>query len=414
MNEEKKPVPVSPWKGDFPMLDQTVHQNPLIYLDNAATTQMPEAAIGRLGAHYRCRHANVHRGSYSLGNAATARMEEVRALVRDFLHAEKEEEIIFTCGTTDSIAIAANGIRAQLKPGMAVLSTQLEHHSNYVPWQQICRQMGADFKVVPMNADGDLDLAVLEKMLKEQQVFLLAVTQVSNSTGTAVDLKEVTALAHRYGAQILVDGAQGVRHSVIDVQELDCDYYCFSAHKMMGPTGLGVLYGKEELLNKLTPLRFGGGMVEDVGQKDTTFAALPYRLEGGTPPIAEIDAFGESLSYFNEIGIKTIAQYEDELLEYLKRRLSEIEGIELLGDPKYRAGLVSFYSKTIHSYDIAAFLDQQGAAVRSGSLCAQPALHAFGIRSVVRVSPAFYNGREDIDRFFDALLKTISFFGKFA
>lgn len=411
---ENRLLPVSPWKNDFPMLEQTAYGRPLVYLDNAATTQMPEPAVRRLSRHYETEHANIHRGAHYFSSLSTEQVEEVRCAVRDFLHAEKEEEIIFTAGATDSAALVANGIREQIGPGDAVMATELEHHSNYVPWQEICRQTGARFLTVPVDADGDLDMEKAENLLKTNHVFLFAVTQVSNSVGTAVDVKSMAGLAHKYGAQLFVDGAQGVRHGEADMQELDCDYYCFSAHKMMGPTGVGILYGKEECLEKLLPLRLGGGMVDRVDAAGTTYAELPHRLEGGTPPIAEIIAFGASLEYLQSQGMDRIAAQEDALISYLESRLREREDIHILGNPAKREGLVSFYSCEVHSFDIAGMLDRQGVAVRSGSLCAQPALRSFGLETVVRVSPAFYNGKEDIDRFCSALDTAMRFFGSFS
>lgn len=395
------------WRADFPILEQKVYGKPLIYLDNAATTQMPYQVMDRLKKHYSCEHANVHRGIHFLSEQSTSAMEMARELTQRFLNAKYSEEIIFTQGTTDSIHLVSYGIMPYLNEMNGILVTQLEHHSNFVPWQQVCRQTGAPFYVCPA-LDGDVDMRTLEKYLKEEPVFLVAVTQVSNLTGTVTPLKEIISLAHQYGAQVLVDGAQGIRHVETDVEKLDCDYYCFSGHKLLAPTGIGVLYGKKACLEKLIPCRFGGGMVDIVEEDYSSWAPLPHRLEAGTPNISGIIGLGEAISYIKSHEAEKIYEYEAELLQYLQKKLEEIDCVHVLGHPKKRAGAISFYVDELHPYDIASMLDKAGIAVRSGSHCAQPALHSFGKEAAIRVSPAFYNTKEEIDIFCEYLKKIIA------
>ncbi|MCD8110813.1 MAG: SufS family cysteine desulfurase [Clostridiales bacterium] len=402
------------WRDDFPMLRQTAYGRPLIYLDNAATTQQPACVIRCMKEYSENRHSNIHRGAHYFSNLATTGVEDARKRVAAFLHANEPEEVIFTSGTTESISLAANGLRFQLGTGKAIISTQLEHHSDFVPWQQICRQTGSTFLTCSMDENGDLDLNRLEDLLRQHAVFLVAVTQVSNVTGAVTPIRDIISLCHRYGAKVLIDGAQGVRHEPCHVAETDCDFYAFSAHKMMGPTGVGVLYGKRELLELLEPLRYGGGMVDLVTEEETSFGSIPFRLEGGTPNIGGMIAFGECVRYLQEAGPETLAAYEDSLMAYLEKRLKEVEGIRILCHPKKRSGCISFVGERFHAYDIASFLDKQGIAVRSGNLCAQPLLARVGVSSVVRISPAFYNTYEEIDACIDALQKTISLLEKLA
>jgi len=401
-------------RDDFPMLRQTAYGRPLVYLDNAATTQQPDCVIRCMKDYFENGHSNIHRGAHYFSNLATTKVEEARKSVANLLHAAEPEEIIFTSGTTESISLVANGLRFQLKPGDAIISTQMEHHSDFVPWQQICRQTGSTFLTCPMDMHGDLDLNSLEELLKKHSVFLVAVTQVSNVTGAVNPVREIVNLCHRYDAKVLIDGAQGVRHEPCNVAEIDCDFYAFSAHKMMGPTGVGVLYGKRNLLEELEPLRYGGGMVDIVTEQETSYGDIPFRLEGGTPNIGAIIAFGECIRYLQEIGLDAIAAYEDSLMTYLEQRMKEVGGIRILCQPARRSGCISFVGERFHAYDIASFLDKQGIAVRSGNLCAQPLLTQAGVSSVVRISPAFYNTYEEIDACIDALDKTIGLLEKLA
>ncbi len=405
---EKSLLSSNPWRDDFPMLRQTAYGHPLIYLDNAATTQ-PSARVIRCMEDYMTnRHSNIHRGAHYFSSRATTDVEETRKRTASFLHAEEAEEIIFTSGTTESISLAANGLRGSLGPGDVILATQMEHHSNYVPWQQICRQTGSRFLTVPVRDDGDLDLDAMESLLCEHHVVLTAVTQISNVTGAVNPVKEIAALCHAHGSLVLIDGAQGVRHSPCDVTETDCDLYAFSAHKMTGPTGVGVLYGRRDILESLEPLRYGGGMVDVVTERETTFGSLPFRLEAGTPNISGIVAFGETIRYLEEAGTEALSAYESSLLSYLEERLRRVDGIRILFYPQKREGCISVVGDACHAYDLASFLDKQGIALRSGNLCAQPLLNCAGVDSVLRISPAFYNTGEEIDSCIEALERTIA------
>ncbi len=396
------------WRGDFPMLRQSAYGQPLVYLDNAATTQQPEQVIRRMEDYYANCHSNIHRGAHYFGNQATMRVEETREQAASFLHADDPADIVFTSGTTESISLAANGLRGRLGPGNAILSTQMEHHSNYVPWQQICRQTGSRFLTVPMDEAGDLDLDALEALLSEHPVVLTAVTQVSNVTGAVNPVKEIANLCHAHGSLVLIDGAQGARHLPCNVTETGCDLYAFSAHKMTGPTGVGVLYGRHDVLESLAPFRYGGGMVDVVTEQETTFGDLPFRLEAGTPNIGGIVAFGEAIRYLVEAGIETLSAYESALLAYLEDRLRHVDGVRILYHPQEREGCISVVGISCHAYDLASFLDKQGIAVRSGNLCAQPLLDKAGVDSVLRISPAFYNTTEEIDCCIEALERTIA------
>ncbi len=398
----------NPWRDDFPMLRQTAYGKPLIYLDNAATTQQPARVIRCMEDYIANRHSNIHRGAHYFSSRATMDVEETRKRTASFLHADEAEEIIFTSGTTESVSLSANGLRGRLCPGDVILSTQMEHHSNYVPWQQICRQTGSRFLTVPVDEDGDLDLDALEALLKEHHVVLTAVTQISNVTGAVNPVKEIAKLCHAHGSLVLIDGAQGVRHAPCMVTETGCDLYAFSAHKMAGPTGVGVLYGRRDVLESLEPLRYGGGMVDVVTERETTFGSLPFRLEAGTPNIEGIVAFGETIRYLEEAGMDALSAYESALLSYLEDRLNRVDGIRILYHPKKRESCISIVGNSFHAYDLASFLDKQGIALRSGNLCAQPLLNRAGVDSVLRISPAFYNTGEELDTCVDALERTIA------
>lgn len=404
------------WRKDFPILEQEIYGRPLVYLDNAATSQMPQQVLDRMAEHYHTEHANIHRGIHYLSEHSTQAVEDARRNVQVFIGAKKSEEIVFTQGTTDSIHLVSAGIAAQLRgmqtlPG--IVTTQLEHHSNYVPWQQICKQTGAPFFVCPAP-EGELDLRALEEILKTNRIRLVACAHISNLTGTVNPIKEVIALAHQYGAEILIDGAQGILHRPVDVQDLDCEYYCFSGHKMLGPTGIGVLYGKEECLKKLPPVRFGGGMVDIVTEEETTRGPLPHCFEAGTPNIAGIIGLGEAVRYLNDHDFDAMHAYEEEIFCYALEKIGQIEHIKILGNPKERAGAIAFTVDGAHPYDIASIIDKAGVAVRSGNHCAQPMLACLNETAAVRVSPVFYNTKEEIDILCDVLGKAISMLRKFA
>lgn len=396
----------NPWRDDFPILKQKAYGRPLVYLDNAATTQVPRQVLDRIVKHYTSEHANVHRGIHFLSSISTKAVEDARAKIASLLHAPSPDTIVFTQGTTDSIHLVCGGLAHLLDEHAGVLVTELEHHSNYVPWQQACLDRGAPFGVCPAE-DGVLDLQEMERLLAEGRYILLAIAQVSNLTGTVNPVREITAMAHRYGVRVLVDGAQGILHTGADMKQIDCDYYCFSGHKMLSPTGVGVLYGKKEALEALRPVRFGGGMVDLVTREETTFDQIPRRLEAGTPNISGIIALGAAAEYLRQQDPNHIRRYEAELIAYTEEKLRAVDHLHILGNPAHRAGAVSFTADGIHPYDIAAMTDKLGYAVRSGSHCAQPALRSLGVEHAVRVSPAFYNTPEEIDGFCEALERVI-------
>ena len=392
------------WRNDFPILNTEIYGHPLVYLDNAASMQLPQQVIRRIAEYYENEHANVHRGIHYLSETATASMEEARKRIAAFIRAKTPEQIVFTQGTTDSIHLVSAGIECGLRKRDAVIVTELEHHSNYVPWQQICDRSGAEFLVCPAK-DGELDRQWMHKALESHHVRIAAVTQVSNLTGTVTPLREIIDLAHRYGTEVLVDGAQGILHQGIDVSETDPDYYVFSGHKMLGPTGIGVLYGKRELLERIIPVRFGGGMVDRVQEEKTTWDPLPYRLEAGTPNISGIVGLGEAVQYLENHDVANMRIHEKDLLDHLITKLSAEEKIRFLGHPDQRAAVLSLAIEGIHPYDLACLLDKKGIAVRSGNLCAQPGLRSLGEDNAIRVSVAFYNTMEEIDFFYETLIQ---------
>lgn len=403
------------WRDDFPVLNQMIYKKKLIYLDNAATSQMPLQVMERLKRHYEKEHANIHRGIHYLSSVSTEEVESVRDLAEYFLQGVCSDNlpdsntgngmVIFTAGTTDSINLLASAYRESLRPGQGIMTTQLEHHSNYVPWQQACKLSGANFYVCP-SADGELDLDWMEQTLRTHTVALVAVAHVTNLTGTVNPIKTIVEMAHRYGADVLIDGAQGVFHRGVDVSEVGCDYYCFSGHKMLAPTGTGVLYGKKEKLEALKPVRYGGGMVDLVTQEKTTWASLPYCFEAGTPNIAGIIGLGEAIRYIKSHDFDAMRKQEDDLIAYLRKRLETIDGLQFLGHPKKQAGAVSFCIDNVHPFDLASIVDKYGVALRSGNLCAQPALSALGADKAIRISPAFYNTVEEIDVCVDVIRET--------
>ncbi|MBQ9270357.1 MAG: SufS family cysteine desulfurase [Oscillospiraceae bacterium] len=401
-------------RRDFPILGETVNGRNLVYLDNAATTQMPEPVLEKMCAHYRHDHANVHRGIHTLSERSTEEMEQARCIIQEFIGAEYPEEIIFTSGATDSINLLARSLSfGLLKPGDEILTTEMEHHANLIPWQEVARRCKAKLRIAPITASGDLDYGSFQQMLTAK-TRLVAVTGVSNVTGTVNDLSAIIRQAHMHGAWVLVDASQMMRHQVINVKALDCDFLCFSGHKMMGPTGTGVLYGKKALLEQLPPDRFGGGMVDEVRLKRASYGDLPYRLEAGTPNIAGIIGLGAAAWYLSGLGIEEIAKREKLLLTTAEAALRQRASVTILGEPQKRAGCISFNVQDGHCFDVARLLDQLGIAVRSGHHCAQPLLRAFGLDGAVRISPAFYNTTEEIIQTMDALDRCIRVFGKAA
>ena len=399
-------------RKDFPILNQKIYGHDLIYLDNAATTQLPTVVINDIVRHYTEENSNVHRGIHFLSERSTERMEETRSLVSKFLNADESGTIVFTSGATDSSNLVAQSyLKHRLHPGDVVLASELEHHSNFVVWQQLCKECGAKFRVIP-TIDGEVDMGAYRAMLNESVCFV-AITLVSNVTGTVVDVDEIAAEAHKHGAVVYVDSAQGMRHKKIDLSKQDWDFVGFSAHKMMGPTGVGCLYIRNSLKNEMHPYRYGGGMVDIVENDDTSFADVPSVLEAGTPNYSSIIAFGRAVEYINSIGLENIIEYESLLTEKLSDVLRSFPEVTILGTPKHRAGAVSFLVDKAHPYDIASILDKYGVALRSGSMCAQPILRKMGTDSVLRVSPAFYNTEEEIENFAIYLRKAIDFIKKY-
>lgn len=387
---------VSKWRRDFEILEKEVYGHRLAYLDNAATTQMPRSVRERIGAYYAHEHANVHRGVHYLSERATDALEKAREHTAAFIGAAHPEEVIFTSGATDSLNMIAAGLAHHIASESAVVVTDLEHHSNFVPWQRVCEARGAEF-LIWRSHDGVLALPDLEHLLSHHAVAVVCVTQVSNVTGTVAPLDEIVASAHRSGALVVVDGAQGVLHEGIDVTASDIDFYAFSAHKMLGPTGAGVLYGKRDLLDELEPSRFGGGMVDEVGDAHTTLGATPFRFEAGTPNIAGIIGLDAAISYLEDNDLGEMRRHEHSLMTHLSTTLENIDGVRILGHPERRGALMSFDVEGMHAFDVAFMLDKLGVAVRSGHHCAQPALRSLGVSSCVRASVAPYNDTSDID-----------------
>jgi len=396
-------------RRDFPILHQEVNGHPLVYLDNAATTQKPEAVIQAIVDYYRQDNSNVHRGAHTLADRATEKFEAARVKVAGLINAAEPRQVIWTRGTSESInLVAASWGRSQLKAGDRILVSAMEHHSNIVPWQMVAAEKGATVEAIPVDESGTLDLDALRSMLDER-VRMVACGHVSNALGTINPVEDIVRLAHSVGALCLIDGAQAISHWAVDVQALDCDFYVFSAHKMFGPTGLGVLYGKVELLNAMPPYQGGGEMIETVSFEGTTYNQLPYKFEAGTPDIAGVVGFGAAVDYLQAIDREAAARHEQDLLEYAEQRASETPGIKLIGTAVRKASVMSFLLEGTHPHDVGMLLDQQGVAVRTGNHCAQPIMDQFRIPGTVRASFSFYNTRADVDRLFEALDKARQF-----
>tara|TARA_Y100001968_G_scaffold55320_1_gene46532 strand:- start:2756 stop:3979 length:1224 start_codon:yes stop_codon:yes gene_type:complete len=391
-------------RKDFPILNTSINGNKLIYLDNAATSQTPNCVINSISDYYKNLNSNIHRGVHSLSQMATEKYEDTRKKFKSHFNAKSSSEIIFTSGTTHSINLVSSGFSKFLNIDDEIIVSQLEHHSNIVPWQMLCEKTGAKMKVIPMNNIGELDLNEFSKMLsaKTKVVF---VNHVSNALGTVNDIEEIIRLSHSVGAAVLIDGAQAVPHFNVDVTKLDVDFYVCSAHKFCGPTGVGILYGKEEWLNKLPPYQGGGEMIDEVSFEKTTYSELPNKFEAGTPNIAGVIASGIALDYINNIGLGNIKDYEDHLLNYATEKLLEIEGLKIYGESKDKTSVISFNIKNIHPYDIGSLIDNLGIAVRTGHHCAQPIMDFFNIPGTIRVSFCFYNTTREIDTLVDALKK---------
>ena len=401
------PFDVARLRQDFPVLERQVNGKALVYLDNAATSQTPRPVIEVFNDYYSRYNANIHRGLHTLADEATAAFEGTRETVRGFLNAPDARQIIFTRGTTEAINLVAHSWgRTNLVPGDEVLVSMLEHHSNIVPWQMLAQEIGFTLKVIPVDADGALDLTAYRELLNERTQ-LVAVNHVSNAFGTVNPVADMAAAAHQVGALILVDGAQAVPHQPVDVQAIDADFYAFSGHKVYGPTGVGVLYGKRALLDAMPPWQGGGEMIKTVSFDGSTFADIPHKFEAGTPAIAEVIALGRALEWVQSIGLGAIGQWEQTLLRQATRDISKIDGLRILGTAPQKAGVLSFVVEGAHSQDIGLLIDQLGIAIRTGHHCAQPLLNHFGVDATCRASFAAYNTREEVDTFIVALNRVI-------
>lgn len=392
-------------RSDFKILDQKVNNRPLIYFDNAATTQKPQMVIDAITHYYETINSNIHRGVHSLSQLATDQFEAARRTVQTFINAQHHHEVIFTRGTTESINLIASSFgKAFLQSGDEVLISEMEHHANIVPWQMICEEKGAKLKVIPFDFNGVLQVELLEKMITSKTK-IVAITHISNVLGTINPIKQIIEVAHSKGVPVMIDGAQAISHEKVDVQALDCDFYCFSGHKMYAPMGIGVMYGKEEWLNKMPPYQGGGEMISQVTFEKTTYNELPFKFEAGTPSVGDVLGLMKAIEYINHIGIEQIAQHEHDLLDYAMAQLNEIPEIQFYGLSPQKVAVISFNLGKIHPYDVGVILDHQGIAVRTGHHCAQPIMQKFQIPGTVRASFALYNTKEEIDNFIKALLQ---------
>ena len=391
-------------REDFPILSRTVNGKPLVYLDNGATNQKPQIVIDAIAKYYQEINANIHRGVHTLSQLATDAYEVSRGKIQTHINAKFAHEVIFTSGTTHGINAVANGFASLIQSGDEVLVSAMEHHSNIVPWQMLCEKTGAILKVIPMNENGELILAEYDKLLSNKTK-IVTVNHISNALGTINPIKYMIDKAHEFGAAILIDGAQAVPHLKPDVQDLDCDFYVFSGHKMCGPTGTGILYGKEAWLNKLPPYQGGGEMIKEVTFEKTTYADLPHKFEAGTPNIAGGIVLGTAVDYLNSVGFDNIQQQEKELVDYGTQRLLEIEGLKIFGTAKEKTSVISFNVGEIHPYDIGTIIDKLGIAVRTGHHCTQPIMDFFKIPGTIRASFSFYNTKEEIDVMVEAVKK---------
>lgn len=400
-------IDVNAIRQDFPILQTQVYERPLVYLDNAATTQKPKCVVEKIASNYYKENANVHRGVHFLSQVATEAHEAAREEVRKFINARHSHEVIFTRGTTESINLVASSFgRLKLQPGDEVIVSQMEHHSNIVPWQLL---PGVEVRPIPFAEDGTLLVDQLEGLINERTK-IVSVAHVSNTLGSVNPVKQIIAIAHAHNIPVLVDGAQGVPHTKVDVQDLDADFYAFSGHKIYGPTGIGVLYGKEEWLNQLPPYQGGGDMIDRVTFAKTTYADLPFKFEAGTPDFIGSTALAEALRYVQKVGIENIAAHEADLLQYATSQLKEIPGVRIYGESAHKSSVVSFLVDGIHPYDMGTILDKLGIAVRTGHHCAQPVMDAFGVEGMVRASFAMYNTREEVDQLVAGVKRIVKLF----
>ena len=392
-------------REDFPILNEKVYGKTLVYLDNAATTQKPQAVIDALNDYYLHINSNIHRGVHCLSQLATNEFEKARETVRQYIHATSTQEVIFTRGATESInLVAASFGRTYLHEGDEVIVSEMEHHSNIVPWQLTCEEHGAKLKVLPFNDKGELIISELEQLITDRTK-IVAVAHVSNSMGTVNPIEEIIRIAHAHNVPVLIDGAQAVAHCPVDVQALDCDFYCFSGHKMYAPMGIGIMYGKSQWLNEMQPYQGGGEMIKDVTFEKTTYNELPFKFEAGTPSVGDVIGLRKAIEYIQSIGLEQIAAYEQELLTYTTEKLSKIDGMRFIGEAAHKTGVISFLVGNIHPYDMGVLLDHQGVAVRTGHHCTQPIMTHFGIPGTVRASFALYNTFEEADMLVAAVEK---------
>ncbi|MFY0543957.1 cysteine desulfurase [Brevibacillus sp. H7] len=395
----------------FPILNQEVNGHPLVYLDNAATSQKPIQVIEALDKYYKEYNSNVHRGVHTLGSKATDGYEGAREKVRAFINAREMAEVVFTRGTTTAVNMVANGYaRAILKPGDEIVTTVVEHHSNFIPWQQAAKATGATFKFIPLQEDGTVSLEAVKDTITAHTK-IVAIHHISNVLGDTTPVKEIAEIAHQHGAILFVDGAQGAPHKKIDVQELDCDFYAFSSHKMCGPTGVGVLYGKRALLERMEPFEFGGEMIDFVELYDSTWKELPWKFEGGTPIIGGVIGLGAAIDFLNEIGLENIERHEKKLVSYAMEQMREIDGLTVYGPKTDRSSLITFNLADVHPHDLATVLDSHGIAVRAGHHCAQPLMKWLQVTATARASFYLYNTEEEVDVFVAGLKKTKEYFG---
>lgn len=390
-------------REDFKILEQSINKRPLVYLDNAATTQKPECVINAISEYYRTINSNIHRGVHHLSQLATTRFEEARESVRRYINAEHCHEVIFTRGATESINLIANSFcRAFLQAGDEVIVSEMEHHANIVPWQIACEIAGARLKVLPFDDNGVLMLEKLEELITPKTK-IISVAHISNSLGTINPIAEIIRTAHTHQIPVMIDGAQAVSHEKVDVQQLDCDFYCFSGHKMYAPMGIGVVYGKEKWLNAMPPYQGGGEMIQQVTFEKTTYNELPFKFEAGTPAVSDVIGLQTAIQYIEEIGVENILQHEQKLLQYATQQLSTIEGIRIYGTAPQKAAIISFNLEKIHPYDAGVIIDHMGVAVRTGHHCTQPVMQHFQIPGTIRASFALYNTEEEVDRLIEAV-----------
>ena len=411
LGPQRKAFDVENIRKDFPLLAQKVHDKPLVYLDNGATSQKPQAVIDALNRYYTAENANIHRGVHYLSERATAAYEGAREKLRRFVGARRAQEIVFVRGTTEAINLVAQSYgRTFLKEGDEIIVSAMEHHSNIVPWQMLCEQVGTRLRVIPINHDGELVMDEYRRLLNERTKFV-SVTHVSNALGTIVPVKEIVKLAHEGGVPVLVDGAQAVPHLKVNVQEIGCDFYAFSGHKLFGPTGVGILYGRSDLLERMPPYQGGGDMISLVTFEKTHYNVLPYKFEAGTPHIAGGIGLAEAVDYLDGLNWQQVVAHEHDLLIYATDALSKIAGLRIIGTAKEKTGVISFVFDHVHAHDVGTILDQEGVAVRAGHHCAMPVMQRFGVPATTRASFAFYNTREEVGVLVKAIHRVLKVFG---